>query len=105
MNSRRFLIFKFFPLTTMFKQFTDNLKKILIPIFGVLDPQYTTDVLDDAAYDLQSELSSFYEVRFGLLQKDQVELKAGLLFRTEKEAQEIADLTDARVGMMLVPTK
>lgn len=89
----------------MFKQFTNNLKKIFIPIFGVLDSQYTCDVLDDAAYDLEAELAAFYEVRFGLVQKDRIELKTSLLFRTEKEAAEIAGITDARVGMVLVPAK
>jgi hypothetical protein len=89
----------------MFKQFTDNLKKIFIQVFGVLDSGYVTDVLDDAAFDLETDLAAFYQVRFGLLQKDQVELKTSLLFRTEKEAQEIAGLTDTRVGMMLVPAK
>jgi len=89
----------------MFKQFTDSLKKIFIQVFGVLDSGYVADVLNDAAYDLESELAAFYEVRFGLIQKDRVELKTSLLFRTEQEAKEIAGLTDTRVGLVLVPVK
>jgi hypothetical protein len=89
----------------MFKQFTDNLKKIFIQVFGVLDSRYVTDVLDDAAFDLETDLAAFYQVRFGLFQKDQIELKTSLLFRTEREAREIAGLTDTRVGMVLVPAK
>ena len=89
----------------MFKQFTNNLKKILVQIFGVLDSGYVADVLDDAAFNLETDLAAFYEVRFGLLHRDHFELKTSLMFHTEKEAQEIAGLTDARVGMVLVPAK
>jgi hypothetical protein len=89
----------------MFKQFTDNLKKILTEVFGILDSRYVSDALDDAAFDLEADLAAFYQVRFGLFQKDQIELKTSLLFRTEKEAREIAGLTDTRVGMVLVPAK
>lgn len=89
----------------MFNQFTDNLKKLFVQIFGVLDSGYVADVLNDAAYDLESELAAFYEVRFGLIRKDRVELKTSLLFRTEQEAQEVAGLTDTRVGLVLVPAK
>jgi hypothetical protein len=87
----------------MFNQFADNLKKILLHLFGVLDADYVNDVLNDMRFELASCLKNHYEVRFGLFKKSTVELKTSVLFPTEKEADQIAKMSDARVGILLIP--
>lgn len=89
----------------MFKHFTDNLKKILIRAFGILDANYIADVLDDMGVEIDSHLAEWYEVRFALFQSGSVELKAAVLFPTERDAEEVAKMSGARVGMVLVAKK
>ena len=89
----------------MFEQLIENLKKIFTDIFGVLDSGFVTDMLDDATVELESALSKCYEVRYGLFRPDGVELKSCVLFHYEKEAAEIAGMSGARVGIVLVPKR
>jgi hypothetical protein len=44
-------------------------------------------------------------VRYGLFRPDRVELKTSVLLQNEKEATEIARMSDARLGIVLVPKK
>jgi hypothetical protein len=89
----------------MFEQLIENLKKILTSIFGVLDAGFVADMLDDAPVELKSALCKCFEVRYGLFRPDVVELKTSVLFQTEKEADEIARMSGARVGIVLVPKR
>jgi len=89
----------------MFKYLIDHLKTIFTDIFGVLDSGFVVDMLNDATFELEQALGNAYEVRYGLFRPDRVELKTSVLLQNEKEATEIARMSDARLGIVLVPKK
>lgn len=85
----------------MFESFFETLKTVLQRCFCILDPDFVDDQIEELAPDLTRLLKQEFHLHFVLLKNHQNELETNVLLPNEATANELARMTNTRVGMLI----